>query len=139
MPATRSLLYAVPAETLYRAIVDYERYPEFLPMVRGARVCSRGERRAEVELEVSLLGKRIAYVLDFEERPPNEVLWRLSRSGFLTENNGSWLLRPEGQGTRGTYTIEVAAKILPRSVATGLVARELPKILEGFRKRVEER
>src|SRR5262245_12577015 len=135
MAASRSLFYPVAPETLFGVIVDYEHYPEFLPMVRAARVLSRGVNRAEVELEVSLLGKRIAYTLDFEERPPFEVRWRLLRSSFLTENNGSWLLRPEAGGVHGTYTIEVEAKLIPKTVGTGLIATELSKILEGFRKR----
>jgi ribosome-associated toxin RatA of RatAB toxin-antitoxin module len=137
--AQRSIVVHAPPEKLYAVIIDYERYPEFLSTIKSARILRRGEGFTEVEFEASLLGKRIPYILHFDENPPKGIRWRLVRAGFLKENNGSWALRPEGESkTHATYTLEIQVGLfIPKSVSTALAGSELPKVLEAFKRRTE--
>src|SRR5258706_3905462 len=137
--ATRSVVVHTPPEKLYAVVIDYESYPKFLDNMKTARVLRRDGNRAEVEFEVVLLGKTIAYTLEFEETPYRGIKWKLVKSGFMKENNGSWVLRPEGEAkTHATYSLEVKVSLfIPKSVSTALAGAELPKVLEAFKKRAE--
>jgi ribosome-associated toxin RatA of RatAB toxin-antitoxin module len=137
--ATRTILVNVPPEKLYGVIVDYERYPEFLDNIKSARVREREGSRAVVDFEASLLGKTIPYTLAFEEEPHRGIRWRLVRSSYMKENNGSWALKLEGPGrTHATYSLEVKVSLfIPKSVSTALAGAELPKVLEAFKRRAE--
>jgi coenzyme Q-binding protein COQ10 len=135
----KSIIVNATPEKLYAVIVDYERYPEFLDNMKLARIVKREGNQAEVDFEVSLLGKRIPYTLAFEEAPHKGIRWKLVKSSFMKENNGSWALRPEGEGrTHATYSLEVKiSSFIPKALSTSLAGAELPKVLEAFRKRTE--
>lgn len=137
--AQRSVVVHTPPEKLYAVIIDYERYPEFVPNMVRARLVRRDGHRAEVDFEVKLLGKAIPYTLLFEETPVEGIKWRLVRSSFIKENTGGWHLRADGENrTHATYKLEVkVAFLIPKFMSTGLAASELPKVLEAFKKRAE--
>jgi len=44
---------AQPAEALFDIVADVERYPEFLPLIRGARIFNRIEDRYETEMNLA--------------------------------------------------------------------------------------
>jgi coenzyme Q-binding protein COQ10 len=138
--AQRSITVHTPPEKLYAVVVDYERYPEFLSNIKKARVVERQERHVVVDFEASILGKSIPYTLAFDEDPPRGIRWRLVKSSFLKENNGSWVLKAEGEGkTLATYSLQVKVGFfIPGAVSTALAGSELPKVLEAFKKRAEE-
>ena len=137
--AQRSIVIHTPPERLYAVIIDYERYPEFVPNMVASKLVRREEHRAEVDFEVKLLGKSIPYTLLFDETPYKGIKWQLVRSSFIKENSGNWNLRAEGDAkTHATYTLEVKVSFLiPKFVSTGLAGSELPKVLEAFKKRAE--
>lgn len=140
--AQRSVTVHVPPERLYAVIVDYERYPEFLDNIKRAKVVRREGGHVVVEFEASLLGKSIPYTLDFDEDPPKGIRWKLVESSFMKENNGSWALRAEGDGSRthAVYTLEVkVSTFIPKALSTALAGAELPKVLEAFKRRAEGR
>ena len=93
---TRSALVPLPAEQLYALITDIERYPEFVPGCRVARIEQRDEREVVATLGV----QRGALNAEFTTRntldPGRSVAMRLERGPFKALE-GIWSLRPVGE------------------------------------------
>ena len=132
-------------EKLYDIIVDYARYPEFVP---GMKACTprtvNGETHVEYDLDVQL--RRIKYVLRHREERPRKVSWSLVSGDVLKVSDGSWELTPEGDRTRARYSVDIQIAKLPL-VPQALIDRmsdqlsrvNLPRTLEAFRLRAEGR
>lgn len=138
--ATRSVEIHTPIDLLYDVIVDYERYPEFVPWMTGARVLEREGERATVAFELDLI-KRIDYVLELEGTRPTQLSWTLRDGRWMRRNDGCWELADLGsRGVRATYTIDLEFEVLvPRGIMTRLAGTNLPRTLEVFRERAESR
>ena len=138
--ATRSIVIDVPPEKLFDVIVDYDRYPEFLPEVKEARSKERKGNAVDVDYVADIV-KRIRYTLHHVEERPRTVRWTFVKGDLMRDNHGSWTLEPTHDGkTRATYTIEVGVgPLVPRSIVNMLVDQSLPKLLEAFKKRAETR
>lgn len=143
---SREITVAVPPERLYEIIVDYARYPEFLPTVKACRPGSRSGAAVDVEFELDLGVKRIRYTLRHVEEPARRVSWSLVSGEWMKVSNGSWELTPEGAGTRARYALEIQiAKptLVPQAlvdrVSDELTRIQLPKTLEAFKARAENR
>jgi coenzyme Q-binding protein COQ10 len=136
--ATRSIVIKASIDRLFTVITDYQRYPEFLPEVKGIRISKRQGRELDVQYEVEVL-KRIRYTLHLIEEPPNRISWTFVEGELMRDNRGHWLLEPAGEGTtRATYSIEMRlGPLVPKSIVNALVDSSLPKMLEGFKKRAE--
>ncbi|BDG06499.1 type II toxin-antitoxin system RatA family toxin [Anaeromyxobacter oryzae] len=142
---TEEILIEVPVERFYDVIVDYARYPEFVP---GIKACRPREERAgirEVEYELDLGIKRIRYLLRHEELRPSRVAWSLVSGELMKVSNGSWELAPEGSRTRARYSVEVHLSkppLVPQSVidrvSDELTRVQLPRTLHAFKRRAEE-
>ncbi len=140
---TSDVLVGVPVERVYAVVSDYDRYPEFVPTVKRCRA-RRGSGGVEVDYELDLGIKTIAYTLRLVEEPPRKVTWSLVKGDWMKVSNGSWDLRDEGGKTRATYSVEIQiAKppLVPQSlvdrISDELTRVQLPRMLEAFRKRAE--
>lgn len=141
---SQEIVIGVPIERFYEVVVDYARYPEFVP---GIKACRPGAERAgvrEVEYELDLGIKRVRYVLRHEELRPTRVSWSLVSGELMKVSNGSWELAAEGGGTRARYSVEVhLAKppLVPRAVmdrvSDELTKVQLPRTLQAFKDRAE--
>jgi coenzyme Q-binding protein COQ10 len=138
--ATRSIVIDVQPEKLFDVIVDYDRYPEFLPEVKEARSKDRKGNAVDVDYVADVV-KRIRYTLHHVEERPRAIRWTFVKGELMRDNHGSWTLEPTPDGkTRATYTIEVGVgPLVPRSIVNMLVDQSLPKLLEAFKKRAEGR
>ncbi len=132
-------------EKLFDIIVDYGRYPEFVP---GIKACHArkvdGETHVDYDLDLGL--RRIKYVLRHQEERPRKVSWSLVSGEVLKVSNGSWELTPEGAATRARYSVDIQiAKppLVPQALldrmSDQLTRVQLPRTLEAFRARAEER
>ena len=137
------VLVGVPVERFYDLVRDYDRYPEFVPTVKACRV-RRGAGGTEVDYELDLGIKTIAYTLRLEEEPPRRVRWSLVKSDWMKVSNGSWELSDEGGKTRAVYSVDIQIRkppLVPQSlvdrVTDELTRVQLPRMLEAFRKRAE--
>ncbi len=137
------VLVAVPLERFFELVRDYDRYPEFVPGVKKCRA-RRDASGAEVDYELDVGIKTIAYTLRLAEEPPRRVSWSLVRGEWMKVSNGSWDLSDEGGKTRAVYTVEIQiAKppLVPQSlvdrVTDELTRVQLPRMLEAFRRRAE--
>jgi coenzyme Q-binding protein COQ10 len=140
---SKELVIGCTPERLFEVITDYPRYPEFVPGIKACRVLpGPGARRVEYLLDVGL--KRITYVLLHEEQRPTRVAWSLVSGDSLKVSSGSWVLAPEGSGTRARYTVDIQITkppLIPQSVIDKLTDEmtrvQLPRTLDAFKARAE--
>lgn len=142
---TQEVFIDAPIDRVYDVIVDYGRYPEFVPGIKSCRVLPGGpDRRVEYELDLGI--KRVKYVLRHLEDRPRKVTWSLESGDLMKVSNGSWELHAEGERTRAHYSVEVLiAKppLVPQAVmdkvSEELTRVQIPRNLEAFKRRAEGR
>lgn len=136
--ATRSIVINAPIEKIFAVIVDYEKYPEFLPEVKKIRLANRKDNTVDVQYEAEIV-KTIKYTLKLKEEKPTRVSWTFIEGEFMKDNRGGWVLEDLGGGkVKATYNIEVTVGLLvPKTIITALVDTQLPKTLEAFKARAE--
>jgi len=140
---SKEIVFDRPAEQVFAVLVDYARYPEFVPGIKACRVLpGKGDRQVEYELDLGL--KRIKYVLRHVETRPTRITWSLVSGDMLKVSNGEWLLTAEGGATRAVYTVDIQISkppLIPQGVidkvSDELTRVQLPKTLEAFKARVE--
>ena len=142
---SKEVLVQANVEVFFDIIVDYAKYPEFVP---GIKACQsrkvEGETHVEYDLDLGL--RRIRYVLRHEEDRPRKVSWSLVSGDVLKVSNGSWELTAEGDRTRARYSVDIQiAKppLVPQALldrmSDQLTRVQLPRTLEAFRARAEGR
>jgi coenzyme Q-binding protein COQ10 len=142
---TQEVLVQAGVERFFEVLVDYTRYPEFVPGIKACKVLEvGGEKHVEYELDLGL--RRIRYVLHHQEQRPTRVSWSLVSGDALKVSNGSWELTPEGNATRARYSVDIQVARLPLvpqalidKMTDQLTRVQLPRTLEAFRARAEER
>ncbi len=136
--ATRSIVINAPMDKVWAAISDYEKYPQFLPEVKGLRVFNRKGTECDVEYSAEVV-KIIKYTVHMKEEAPRKLSWSFVNGEYMKDNKGGWVLEDAGNGTtKATYNIEVVLGMLvPKTIVTVLVDTQLPKLLENFKKRAE--
>jgi coenzyme Q-binding protein COQ10 len=143
---TQEILIARPPEACFDVIVDYARYPEFVPGIKGCRPLPGGGSPRRVEYELDLGIKRVKYVLAHVEVRPATVRWSLESGDLMKVSNGSWDLHPDAAGTRAVYAVEIQISkppFIPQAVidrvSDELTRVQLPRTLEAFKARIEAR
>jgi coenzyme Q-binding protein COQ10 len=142
---SQEVIVDAPIERLYDVIVDYARYPEFVPGIRGCKVVSTDpEKRVEYELDLGV--KRLRYTLRHVEERPRKVTWSLVSGEMMKVSNGSWELTSEGEKTRARYSVEVriakpplVPQIVIDKMSDELNKVALPRNLAAFKARAERR
>lgn len=137
--AERSIDINAPIDVVYKTIVDYEKYPEFLKDVSGARVVQRLADGVVLEETINLM-KTVTIQIKIVETPNTGIRWSLhGDGGLLKKNDGGWRLEDLGGGrTRATYFLEVAVGVwVPGKIVDSLTGTTLPATLEAFKKRAE--
>jgi ribosome-associated toxin RatA of RatAB toxin-antitoxin module len=140
---SREIVFDRAPDQVFDVLIDYARYPEFVPGIKGCRVLPGGKDR-QVEYELDLGIKRIKYVLRHLEARPLRITWSLVSGELMKVSSGSWELTPEGPGTRARYTVDIQISkppLIPQlvidRVTDELTRVQLPKTLEAFKARVE--
>lgn len=141
---SREIVIAVPRDELFDLIVDYERYPSFVPSVKGCRVTGRQGNAVDAEYDVDLGVKRIRYTLRHVEERPERVSWSLLGGEWMKISSGSWDLADEQGRTRALYTVEVQINrppLVPQAVVDRITDEltriQLPRTLDAFKARAE--
>jgi coenzyme Q-binding protein COQ10 len=139
--ASRSVTVEVPPEKLFDVIVDYERYPEFLPEVKGAKVEGGQGAIKEVSYRVDIKAKVISYTLKHTAERPNKLSWTMVKGEMMKGNDGAWTLKPGARPgtTDATYTIDLKlSSLVPGFVEKALAEQSLPGLLANFKARAEK-
>ncbi|MGC3998379.1 MAG: SRPBCC family protein [Anaeromyxobacter sp.] len=142
---SQEIVIAAPLEHVFQVIVDYARYPEFVPGIKACRVIREGpERQVQYDLDLGI--KRITYVLRHQEERPHRVTWSLVSGDMMKVSNGSWDLAAEGNATRARYAVEIQVTkppLVPQSlidrVSDEMTRVSLPRNLQAFKARAEKK
>src|SRR5512144_2107966 len=140
---TKQVVIDSPLERFFELVVDYERYPEFVPGIHGCRVLKqKPEKHVEYQLDLGI--KKIRYVLRMDERRPTHVSWSLVSGDMMKVSNGSWELSAQDGRTQALYTVEIQVSrppLVPQAivdrVSDELTKIQLPKTLDAFKARAE--
>ncbi len=124
--------FNVSADALFKAITDFEKYPEFMPEVVSAKILPGAtDKKAQVKFEIEVM-KKFEYTLEFSIKK-NEVTWKLVESNFFKKNEGRWNLSPNGKGVQVHYELEVSFGFLvPGWITKKLTEVNLPQMFDKF-------
>lgn len=137
--AQKSIIVEVTPEQLFDVIADYEKYPEFLPEVKAAKVAFGSGSIKEVAYQVDIKAKVIAYTLRHTADRPRKLSWTMLKGEMMKSNDGTWTLEPDGKGgTQATYSIDLKlSSLVPSFIEKALAEQSLPSLLANFKKRAE--
>ncbi len=142
---SREVVIDIPVERFFDLLLDYERYPEFVPNLKACRVRTVSPHK-DIEYELDLGIRRIRYTLRHVEERPRRIAWSLVSGDMMKISNGSWELSDEAGRTRARYSVEIQiAKppLIPQAivdrVGDELTRVQLPRTLEAFKRRAERR
>lgn len=98
-----------PAQ-LFALVADVDKYPQFLPWCRAARILERGENELTAELLIAFKGFTERYVsrVSLTPPPPDEpgrIDVTLVRGPFRHLEN-HWVFTPEAGGTRIDFALD---------------------------------
>ncbi|AIR97951.1 SRPBCC family protein [Streptomyces glaucescens] len=139
--SSSTTIEAAPADVM-AVIADFARYPDWTGEVKEAEVLKAdGQGRAEqVRLVMDAGAIKDDQTLAYTWTGEHEVSWTLVKSQMLRSLDGSYLLKPLGDGTTTevTYQLTVDVKI----PMLGMIKRKAEKViidraLAGLKKRVE--
>jgi ribosome-associated toxin RatA of RatAB toxin-antitoxin module len=142
--AERTETVDVPLKSFYRAVADYESYPQFVTGMKSAKLVGEEGGAKKVHFDLDMM-KRVQYTVrltdKFDEGAGEAaVAWTLDSSEFFKVNNGTWTLKALGPAkTQVTYKLELEFSFpVPGFVLKGLVAKGLPAAINEFAKRARE-
>jgi ribosome-associated toxin RatA of RatAB toxin-antitoxin module len=139
--ASRSVTVNVPPDKFFDILVDYEKYPEFLPEVKKAKIDGGQGAIKEVTYTVDIKAKVITYTLKHTGDKPNKLTWTMIRGEMMKGNDGTWVLKPGALpgSTDATYTIDLKlSSLVPGFIEKALAEQSLPGLLTNFKNRAEK-
>lgn len=110
----KSALVPYPAEQMYELVNDIERYPEFLPWCRGARVVSQTEHEMRATLDLARGGLHKTFTTHNTLVPGRSITMTLEHGPFR-HLEGRWQfvdLGPEGSKVALDMEFEFAGALL---------------------------
>lgn len=130
-----------PIDAIIEALTDFESFPVWQAMVTGCEVVERDAdgRGSLVRMRVDAKVRKVDFVVRYSYDLPHSLGWVLV-SGDLTENTGTYLFRPRGDGATDV-SVDIRADIglfipgpikkLIRDQAVRTSIRELKRRVEG--------
>lgn len=130
-----------PVDTVWSVITDIDAYPEWAEGVRGAEVLasnddgSPSQARFRVDARVAEITYTLRY--DYED---HDVRWELVEGESVSQLDGAYLLRPNGDSTEVQYTLEVDVDMpVPTFLKKRAARYILDQGLRGLKARAEAR
>jgi ribosome-associated toxin RatA of RatAB toxin-antitoxin module len=129
----RSALIAQSPARLFAIISDVERYPEFVPGCKTARIEARSPDEVLATLEVQRGALHTQFTTRNHLEPDRRVVMKLERGPFR-HLEGEWLLTPiADQGTRVDLTMRFAfANALTGLLFERLFAETVSDLMDAF-------
>ncbi len=129
-----------PIDAVWNVIADVEAYPEWTDGVQETTVLSTTEEgyplqaHFRVDAKVSEVSYTIEYVYE-----DYDVRWHLVEGEMLSQLDGAYELREDGDGTHVRYSLEVDIDLpVPGFMKKRAARTILEQGLEGLRVRAEE-
>lgn len=99
---TRTALVPYAPAQMYALVADFERYPQFIPWIGGARVLERGEGYVVGRLEMHRGGLKESFTTRVALHPSTRIDMDLIEGPFKTLH-GEWTFLPiQDRGTKVT-------------------------------------
>lgn len=136
----QSITIAADPSAVMAVIADFEAYPSWAKQVKSATITKPGSggRPRRVEMSVDAGVFKDSYELEYTWAGDDQVSWTLVKGEMQKSQEGSYTLRPAGDGTEVTYelTVDLAIPML------GMLKRKAEKVimdtaLKELKKRVE--
>lgn len=124
-------------EQLFALVLDVEKYPEFLPWCRAARVIERSENEMLAELVISFAHVTESYVSRVRWQEPETIDVELVKGPFHHLTN-RWRFKATSEGTAIDFFVDFAfkSKILHKLIGS-YFAKASQKMVGAFRSRSE--
>jgi len=132
--------FEVSADKYFKAVADYEKYPEFVEGMKKVRVERAADGNVTAHYDLSMMSKDMSYVLKIRENPAaGEVDWSLLKSEFFKVNNGAWKIQATGPNScKVKYSLEVEFNFsVPGLILKGVVKSTLPSMMDSFYQRAK--
>jgi ribosome-associated toxin RatA of RatAB toxin-antitoxin module len=125
--STQSIVVDAPPSEIMAVIADFPAYPEWANAVKETEVLEEVEGQArQVRFTLDAGAFKDVYTLAYEWAPDGlSVSWTLVKGQMQRAQNGSYVLTPEGDQTRVTYTLSVQL-VVPM---IGLFRRKAEKMI----------
>ena len=122
-------LFNFKAEDIYSVVMDFEKYPDFLPEVSSCKVLEETDEHKDVEMTVNFV-KTAKYTIRVFHEENKKVWWELLEGDLFKKNNGIWDFDSIGSQTQVKYSLDVDFKIfVPGMIAKKAVSVSLPAMV----------
>lgn len=138
-------LIARPPAQVWSVLTDFERWPDFMPLIEKTQVAKRDGSRLWIAQQFKVMfvsmGHTTIYELDSRD---GRLSWQLDTEAphDIAASEGAWQLVPvaDGRETLVRYTAQMrAGRGVPEFVETWLRGRSLEKMLTSLRGEVVRR
>jgi len=138
MPAHHDLqIMPYTPRQLFDLVVDIERYPEFLPWCRAARIVERGEDEFLGELVISFHHMSESYTSRVTMQAPGAIDVTMVKGPFEYLVN-RWRFTPCEGGCEVDFTLDFRFRSrLMETMIGGLFGRATAKMVGAFKERAE--
>ncbi len=125
---------------VFRALGQFEKYPEFIPGVTGVKVdpAPKGSKaKCLLRTELNIV-KTFYYTNEMFAEEPSKIWWTMVDSNLMKKNEGSWSLTAQGDKTHAVYKLDVTLKGFAPSMVTDQIAKaNLPGMFAGFQRLID--
>ena len=139
---SRTLVISAPIEVCWEVMCDFEQYPKWQKAISTAKIVKRDKKGKpqHVEYTISLLFRKLRYVLDYIYDDKNKVLEWSYVEGDVKDVRGSAAFKSKSTNeTEVIYSLAVVPGIpAPQKVISYLTDKALGAGLGEFRKQVEK-
>jgi len=136
------IIKATP-DACYATLSKYEETPKYMPRVEKVTIADKTPTFMRVTQAIKVVFSTYRYTMDFTFDPKAKAMtWVLDKKAKndIADTSGKWsfLPLPGGTTTLLDYTVAVdTGAALPSFLSNYLTKRDLPGVLDAFRKRVE--
>ena len=138
--AEQEKTYDISAEKYFKAVSDYEKYPEFVDGMKKVKAERGADGSVTAQYDLSMMSKDMSYKLKINEnQAAGTVNWSLLSSEFFKVNNGAWKIESLGPNQcKVTYSLEVEFSFsVPGFILKGIVKGTLPSMMNSFYERAK--
>lgn len=125
-------------EQLFALVADIEKYPQFLPWCRAARIHERGESYLVAELLIAFKGIRESYTSRVELLPLDAIHVTMIKGPFEYLTNHWRFTEEENHSTRLDFSLDFkfSSRILEALIGA-IFTRATEKMVGAFRQRAD--
>ena len=137
--ARRRIEVDVSAEHFFNVMVDYEKYPEFLPEFVEAEIIGESSEGRRVRFVRRFASISMRFTLDFLEEPYRRLSWKAAQSDKFDLLQGSCEIETLSPETLFIH-LDLETRLkgpFPKFLCTKVAELGMPTMLGNFKRRAE--